>query len=215
MIFENKKQRRVLELIEEHCNLVGRTVVGFERMVREYLEEDQRFRRESERIDKLESKADQIRFRVGRLMFEGAFLPAYRQDYIDLLENLDRVANKAEDAGDTLSLTRPAIPGEIAEDLREIGTLTLAAYEPVPDMVRSLLDDRLEIHEQVKTIARLETKIDRIQFQVLRRVYRELTLSRIEMLEIRIVVDELGRVSDSIENVADRLAIMGIKRRLA
>ena len=215
MLFRDKRQENVVAEIERFCGMIGEAVSEHGKMVRDYLEGNEQFREESKHVHELESGADLIRFEVEREMHRGAFLPAYRQDYIDLLETLDRVANKAEDSADVIVLARPEIPEEIKDDLREICDLTSKCYQPIPEMVRSTLRDEHEVQEQVEEIGRLEQRIDSIQFYAVHRVYRELDLEKIDKLVLKMVIDLICGVSDRIENVGDRLSIIAIKRKMA
>ena len=213
-MFRNKRQDHVVTEIERFCDVVGQAVTVHAKVVLDYLAGNRQFKEESKRVHELESGAALIRFEVEREMYRGAFLPAYRQDYIDLLETLDRVANKAEDSADFIFLTRPEIPEEIAGDLREIIEITEQCYRPLPEMVRKTLRDDHDVQEAVEEIGRLEQRIDRIQFYSVRRVYRELDLPKIDKLELKMVIDHVASVSDRIENVGDRLSIIAIKRKM-
>jgi hypothetical protein len=215
MIFENKKKKEVLDLVDQHCDLVRETVDRYQQLVQDYLAADKAFKEDSRQIDELESAADMIRFKVERLMYRGAFLPAHRGDYIDLLERLDRVANAAEESGDHLTLVRPAIPEIIHDDLRKMAELTVQAFAPLPAMIRGVLRNDFEQQQHVERIGELESEIDRLQFKATRTLYRDTQLEKIDKLLGKLTIDHIGKVSDRIENVGDRISLIAIKRKLA
>jgi hypothetical protein len=214
MLFRDKRQDKVIETIDGYCALVGGTVEKYVEMVNAFLDGESEYKEASRKVHELESRADKIRFSVEREMYRGAFLPAYREDYIGLLETLDRVANKAEDAADLIFLVRPDVPADVAESLREIVRITGLMGEPVVAMVRKTLRDDFDIQEQVKQIGRLEQQVDRIQFNAVRDVYRNPGLEKVDKLILKMVVDSIAEVSDKLENVGDRLSLVALKRKL-
>jgi len=216
MIFGQKKQNEAVKTrIREYCELIRKTVAEFKRMIEEYIDWDKHFKELSRKVHSMEHEADVIRREIERAMYEGAFLPAYRGDYINLLETLDRVANKAEEAGDTLYLMRPDIPEEIRADLVRIAELTVQAFERVPDAVMRVLGGDTEIQEVDSFVEEMEQEIDKIQFNITRMLFKKLDIEKVDALMVKLLIDQICSVSDRIENVMDKLSIIAIKRRLA
>jgi len=215
MIFGRKAHQEVLDLIDEFTKTIGTAVEQFAKLVDAYLDGKADLNKHSLRVHELESNADTTRFKIERKMLKGAFLPAYRSDYIDLLETLDRVANKAEDAADTIFLTRPEVPEEIREDLKKITRLTQQAYELVPEIINRVFQEDYGVKSTVKEIGKIETEIDAIQFRLLRHVWHDMEIDKVDKVILRRCIDEISHVSDYIENVGDRLSIIAIKHRMA
>jgi len=214
MFFRDKKQEKVLRQIDEFCRLIGECVDQYAKMIDDYLDADKQFKEESQRVHELEGAADKLRFSMEREMYRGAFLPAYREDFIGLLEKLDRVANKAEDSADLIYLVRPVIPERVGQDLREIARLTLKAWAPIPTMVHKTLHDEHDVQDDVVKIGRLEKRVDQIQFNAVRRVYKSRDIEKFDKLILKMVIDQVSEVSDRIENVGDRTSIIAIKRQM-
>ncbi len=214
MLFRDKRQDKVIEAIDGYCAVVGRAVQNYVDMVDSYLDGADEFKQASRLVHELESKADEIRFAIEREMYKGAFLPAYREDYIGLLETLDRVANKAEDAADLMFLTRPEVPLDVAEALIEIVSITEQAYEPVTEMVRKTLRDEFDVQDDVEFIGKLEQEIDRLQFNAVRCTYKNPHLEKIDKLILKMSIDAIAEVSDKLENVGDKLSLIALKRKL-
>ncbi len=215
MIFgEDKKEKAVKELIREYCDLIKDTVGQFARMLDAYIDWDSEFKERSKKVHKLESRADEIQREIAKALCEGAFLPAYREDYVALLETLDRVANKAEAVGDTLSCVRPDIPEEIRKEFVRIAELTVEAYEPVPDAVMAVLGGEGDVEELDAFVGKREAEVDAIQFETMHKLFRELEIDRADAMLVKMLLDQACSVSDRIENVADRLTLIAIKRRM-
>lgn len=213
-MFRNKNQKKVMSLIFDFCDIVGQAVEDYGQTIGSYLAGEKPFKEGSKAVSEAESEADRVRYRVEHLMFEGSFLPVDREDYIALVEVLDRVANKAEDACKWLYLVRPAVPDDIVDDIREIGRLTIVAYRATHDLVHRVLDGDYEISNEVIEVAHTESDIDKIQWHATKRVYKSTEIDRLTQLELHTLIERLGAVSDRIENAADRLNLVAIKRRL-
>jgi len=215
MVFGQKQKNKEVEVsILEYCNLIGRTVEEFGRMIREYINWNKHFKEQSQKVHRMEHEADEMRRSIERAMLAGAFLPVYRADYIVLLEILDRVANKAEEAGDTLYLVRPDIPEEIRGEFVRIAELTIQAYERVPETVASILKGDTDIEEVDRLVEAKEQEIDKIQFNITRALFKDLAMNKPDAMVIKLLIDQICSVSDRIENVMDRLSLIAITRQL-
>ena len=214
-MFGKKKQRKIQKLILQHAALVGEAVERYERMVAEYLAGSGEFNEESRYIDEVESEADKVRFEVEHKLFKGGLLATQREDAITMLEALDRVANKAEACGDFPSLVRPAIPTIAHEPLREIARLTVEAYRRLPPLLERIAEGDYGIREEIKTVGRTESQVDRIQLRVVRDVYELPDLDRLDKYLFLEATDRITSVSDLIENAGDALSLIAIRRKLA
>lgn len=208
------KDKEVSKQIVEYCNLVYETLLEFQRMIAEYIEWDKHFKRQTKKVHNLEHQCDVLRKNIERAMYEGAFLPAYREDYITLLEKLDKVANLSEDAADTLFLLRPDIPEEIRAVFNEVAELTVKAFEPVPEAIANLLDGHTDMQKLSEFVEEIEQQIDKLQFHLIRKIFKELVMDKADALILKLLVDRVCDVSDKIENVGDYMCIIAIKRRM-
>ncbi len=214
-MFGKKKQRKIQKLILQHAALVGEAVARYERMVVEYLAGNTEFKVESRHIDEVESEADKVRFEVEHKLFKGGLLATQREDAITMLEAVDRVANKAEACGDFLSLVRPVIPEIAHEPLREIARLTVEAYNRLPPLLDRIAEGDYAIREEIKTVGRTESQVDRIQFQVVRAVYKLPDVDKLDKYLFLETTNRVTSVSDQVENAGDALSLIAIRRKMA
>jgi predicted phosphate transport protein (TIGR00153 family) len=214
MIFGDAKTEQVHSLILEFCEVVGRAVGEYKHLIDDYLDWDKHFKQVSKDIRKAESKADDLLKQIERTMLQGAMLPAYREDYINLLEDLDKIANKAEDVAQTIRLVRPDIPEEIRPALAEVASITCEQWAPVPGLVKDLLDGKEGLIDAVDVLDELEGRIDKIQRSYTRVIFRDLELDLAHKMLIKQVLDQVCHVSDKIEDVGDQLSLIAIKHSL-
>lgn len=214
-LFGDSGRAEVQQLVDQYCALVGATVRRFDEMITDYLRADKAYKEESRRIHETESQADALRLLIERTMFQSGFLPAYRQDFISMIESLDRIANKAEESADYVYLVRPQVPEALHRALRQVGSLTVQAWEPLPGAVHRLIAQDFSLGPATREIGALESLVDAVEWEATRVVYRDLPLDRCAKLELKLLIDQLGKVSDRIENAADRIALIALKHLLA
>ncbi len=208
-----KKENEVQALIDRHFSLVEGTLGELEKMVDEYLRGDKDFKQVCGNIDSLEHEADQVRRDVECKLYEGAFLPIYREDYIMLVEQLDRVANQAEAVSQFIVLTRPKIPEGIHADLRAIARISLEALRCIVGCVVSVRKKPAEAFELSKEVQRKEKEVDDIVWQMTKKVFKS-DMEKAEKIHVKMLIDRIAAISNRIEDTADRLATMAVKRNV-
>ena len=214
MIFGDSKTKKVHALMLEYVDVVGHAVAEFRHLIDDYLDWNKDFKKVSKEVRKTESQADDLLKQIERTMLAGALLPAYREDYIGLLETLDKVANKAEDVANTLRLVRPDIPEQIRPIFAQIAALTEEQWAEVPDLVKGLIEGRRGLVEAADVLDVKEGEIDKIQRGTTRVIYRDLELDLAHKMQMQALLDSVCHVSDHIENVGDRIALVAIKQSL-
>ncbi len=215
-MLRRKRNLEVNTLIRKHVELVMSAVHELSQVLSHYLKDEQAYKEGSHRVHNLESEADRLRFDIEHLLFAGAYLPNQRQDWIDILESLDRVANKAEDASDAIVLMRPPISEPVGENLLEVMNLTVEAFSHVPDLIEKfLLGEFQNVRDAAREMGRVESKVDQLQFDTTRMIYKGKDLDTALKLTLMLFLERLTAVSDQIENLGDCLSLIAIKRRLS
>ncbi len=187
----------------------------YKHLIDDYLSWDKHFKDVAKDIRKTESKADDLLMEIQCTMIQGALLPAYREDYIGLLELMDKVANDAEDVAQTIRLVRPDIPEDLRPVFAQVCALTVEQWIGVPVMVQTLLEGGEGVVQAAHELGKKESEIDKLQRQATRVLFRDhedLRLSH-RML-IKQLLDQVCHVSDRIENVGDRISLVAVKHSL-
>ncbi len=216
MIF-NKKEREVEEMVIGHLKVVEKILQQFKDMIDYYLErrdlEDKVFKEKARSIDNLEHQADEAKREIENRLFEGAFLPIHREDYVVLVDRIDEIANKTEDVADLMVLTRPRIPEFLVGDFRRIIEATVETFVPVMKLIQTFREDIDRVMEDVKTISRKEQEVDQILWDMVKKLFKS-DLDLCEKLHLREVMVSIADISDLIEDAADRFRMMVIKRKM-
>jgi len=211
-MFFVKKEHEVEDLLFQHFQLVGTTLEQFQKVVEDYLKSEEDFKREAHKVHEFEHEADIVRREIGRKLYQGAFLPIYREDYLALVAMVDEVANQAETAISLIVLTRPKIPTFLQDDIMELAKGSAKTFEPLREALAYLSGDITKVMEVTDRIGKLEQTVDNIEWEATKKVYKS-DLPLAEKSELRELINSIAKVSDLTEDAAERLDVMVVKRR--
>jgi len=208
------KESSVFDAIEEHLKAVDEALEAFRGLVSAYLGGDmERAKELEERVSELESKADRLRRGIETMLYEGAFLPANRGDYVHLSEQIDQVADAAESAAHTLILAKPRVPSELKKDIMELVDSAVGTYELLMDAVRALNSDVDKAIELSKAVEDAEESADKVEYEVKGKVYESETISTYAKIIWNQALTKIGDIADRAEDASDQVMLMAIKRR--
>ncbi|WP_297521785.1 TIGR00153 family protein [Thermococcus sp.] len=208
------KESDVFDAIEEHLKAVDESLEAFRGLVSAYLDGDmERAKELEERVSELESKADKLRRGIETMLYEGAFLPANRGDYVRLSELVDQVADAAESAAHTLILAKPRVPDELKKEIMELVDSAIGTYGLLIDAVRALNSDVDKAIELSKAVEDAEESADKVEYEVKGKVYESETISTYAKIIWNQALTKIGDIADRAEDASDQVMLMAIKRR--
>jgi len=210
-----KKQREVEELVLEHVRLVDATLEAFQKAFNAYLQEHDTDKAEEYALEahRMEGKADDARRRVETQMLSGSLLPTSRRDILQIIDQVDRLANAAEEILDYLLLQRVRIPSEIQTDLEEIAELSDKAFDEVKEAVGCLFRKTSEALKHTERIEHLEGDVDRIERKATKTLFK-LDIDLAWKLQVSGFIQRLVRLSDRAEDLSDLIELIVAARRV-
>ncbi|NJE85271.1 TIGR00153 family protein [Thermococcus sp. CX2] len=208
------KESNVFETIETHLEVVNESLVAFRELIAAYLSGDfERAKAFEREVDQLESKADRLRRSIETMLYEGAFLPTNRGDYVRLSELIDQVADTAESAAHTLILAKPKVPLEIGDELMELVDSALETYSILVDAVKALNVDVDRAIELAKVVEDAEEKADDVEYDVKGKIFESETITTYAKIIWNQILTKIGDIADRAEDASDQVMLMAIKRR--
>ena len=208
------KENNVFNAIDKHMEVVKATLEKFREMMVVYLDKDFEKARELEmQVDRLESEADTLRREIETMLYEGAFLPASRGDYVRLSEEIDQVADAAESAAHTLILARPKVPIEIKDEIIMLVDAALETYKTLMEGVKNLNVDVNKALEYAKKTEDAEERADELEYDAKRKAFESETISTYAKLIWNQILTKIGDIADRAEDASDQVMLMAIKRR--
>ncbi len=211
MFFGYKREKEIEKQLKEHYALVREVLKEFILVVETYFAEKKEFKDHCLNVHNKEGEADVVRRTIEAQMCTGVFLPELREDYINLIELVDLIANRAEKISDDIILTRPVFPAFIQEEYLQMAKVTLKAIEPIGELYDNLGGDYQDVFSMAKKVQDREEEIDSIQWEIIKAVSKS-DLSLAHKLQLKQLIDKTAMISNHIEDTSDKFIIMVIKR---
>ncbi|MHC4598855.1 MAG: DUF47 domain-containing protein [Planctomycetota bacterium] len=207
-----KREAKVEDLVFRHFEAVQECLDRFLVVVDLFLKGDPEFVPAGRKVHRAEGRADDLRREITRHLYEGAYAPVFREDYQVLAELVDNVANKAESVVDELVLEKPAIPEALHGSVRELAETTVSAFAALRAGMDALYKDMSDVVEHTAEVSRLEGVVDKMEWDILSRLF-ETDVDLAQKILIRDTLRAIGSIADRMENAADRMALMVVKRQ--
>ena len=214
-MFWDKKEQQVKEFMKEHLEKVKECLDLFETTIALYLDgKEEEANVSSYNVHKKEHEADECRRKILAKLSEGAFLPFFREDYIGIVELVDKIANRAKTVTQTMVIEGPKIPQEMHEDIRALTNKAVITLEPLVKLFDVPLLDRSKSLALIQEISTREQVADSIEFKILKKLFKDINISLAEKIIIGNLVTIIAEVADAIENVGDRIQILISKQAI-
>jgi len=213
-MFFGKKEMAIIQLFHEHLDYISRTLENLEKVFLASQNDDSSsVEIYSEEVRKMESAADAKRREVENSMYQGAFLPNFRGDFLGLAESFDKVANEAENVVDQIVLQHLVIPSELKTDLLKQVQLAAETFEAAKEAAVNLFQELSVAEEKIKETERLENTEDSHERALVKKIF-EMNLSLAEKRQLRELVLSIGDIANLSEDCSDRMEIIVLKRRV-
>ena len=210
-----KKQQEIEKLVFEHLDRVEESLQYFIQSLNAYVqagdvEEADRLALETH---KSEGQADDVRRRVETQLLTGALMPTSRRDILQLVEQVDRLANAAENALDHLLLQRIEIPDAMRPGIIEITAKTEIIFSHVKGAISNLFKKMETALEHTAQIELIEGEIDHIERKTLKELF-ELDLTLAHKLQVNSFIRSAVELSDRAEDLSDHIELMVAQKHL-
>ncbi|MFP4687353.1 MAG: TIGR00153 family protein [bacterium] len=212
MQFFSKKENETRQAMCDHAAAVGETLKLFKKMMFAFFNRDDEYRDIAFSIHQAEHRADEIRRDVEIKIFEGAFMPVFREDYIMLAELTDAIADLTEYCSDFVTLQNPFIPEELTGEFKELVVETTVTFRPLEDLIKpENMDDSLRAHELVDKIESFEQAVDKLEWDLIKKIFKMDSLSLAQKIHLRGLINLIAGIADKVEDASDRILIIMAK----
>ncbi len=210
-----KKQKEIEGLVFEHLDRVDESLQYFIQSLNAYVQEGDIEKADQMAFEthKAEGQADDVRRRVETQLLAGALMPASRRDILQLVEQVDRLANAAENALDHLLIQRIEIPDAMRPAILEITSKTELIFSHVKSAISNLFKKMEAALEHTAQIEHIEGEIDHIERKVLKQLFEQ-DLDLAHKLQVNGFVRSVVELSDRAEDLSDHIELMVAQRHL-
>jgi len=215
MMLFGKKEDEVTTLMEEHAKCVQKCLDYFVDGLEAYIDDDKCTCNDiREKIVKNEHKADDYRREVQMKLYEGAFMPLFRDDVYMFIDKFDNIADESKHLMDGFVLEKPKIPKDLSDDLYELLKSSVSPYSELKNALKVFRNDKKEALAATLEIEKKEQKVDRMEHDLRKRIFDHKKLSLAEKLHLRTYTLHIAKISDIIEDCSDLIEMMLVKRQL-
>ena len=214
-IFSSKTKQLEAE-IESYLDLVSRAGLVFNEGVKAYLNnKTDHFEKAFEDITSLESHADTVRREIKHKLYTYMLIPESRGDVLGLLETLDDVVDICEKVLEQFSIETPDIKDFLVSDFKELAELSANAVNEIVKAARSFFMDITMVNNYVNKVHFFEHEVDDLEEQLKRKAFNSDEIKRFShKVHMRYFAEKIAKVSDVAQDVAERLSVYAIKRRI-
>ncbi|GAB6189932.1 TIGR00153 family protein [Marinitoga arctica] len=212
-LFFGKKEKKIIDLFNEHLDAVDNTIETLVKLIKNLDGNLEEIKKLSDEVRNAETVADQIRRQAEEEMYSGAFLPNFRGDLLGTIESIDRIANKAESVADEIELQSLIVPKDIFLDLQELVEKSWFTYKAVKEAAKEMFEDFEKANEMILKTENYEHETDIIERNTIRKIF-SLEISLAEKIQLKKLVHRIADISDTSEDVSDRIQIIIYKRKV-
>ncbi len=218
IMFSKNNSSKVHKLIMEQIKDVDGCLIAFENFMDAALTHEtthETLKGLSSCVHQMENAAD----RSLRVMIDslgGTFLPSSREELISIATSCDKIANKCEHIALMMVYQRFRFPLEFTEDIKGMLAAVRKQFELLEESISLLFSkfgDLLEDHSILDQIRAHESEADAIEDKLYEKIF-VMDMDLAHQMQLSGFVGSIGDIADTIENIADKIQIMLISRKV-
>ncbi len=202
--------------LQEHMRVVAKCMDEFMPLFEALFEKDQnRIKEIAEKIDKIESEADEIKNGMRLNLPKTLFLPVARRDLLVLISEQDSIADSVENIAGILIVREMEVPEAMRDLLMELIQATIDTYNKALKVIEEL-DQLLEVGfggkyssiviDMIVDLKQTEELTDDLAKELNRLLFSmEDQLKPVSVILWYKLIKEIGEVANHSENVGDRI----------
>jgi predicted phosphate transport protein (TIGR00153 family) len=163
---------------------------------------------------KYESKADDINLEINSLMYGNALIPESRGDILGLMEAIDAIPDLFEKILYNIQMQRLTVPEMLIPEIEELVRISLESCDLMARQVEALFRKTEGIRTLMQTIDTNESHCDHIERKIITKVFDDPHIDPVEKLQIKELIQLIGKISDRADHVSRRINILSLKRRV-
>ena len=214
-IFSNKAKELEAN-IDSYLDRVSKSSLIFFEGIKAYLDGNiDRFEKKYQDITSVETEADNVRRDIKHKLYTYMLIPESRGDVLGLIETMDRIVDVAEKITESFSIEKPEIPDYLKKDYLDLAELSQKSVEEVVKGARAFFKEINMVNDYVNKVHFYEHEADDVEEQLKRKIFNNDKIEPFsKKVHLRYFAEKIALVSDVAEDVAERLSIYSIKRRI-
>ena len=214
-MFIFKKNQMLLDRLEEYLKVAQEALDEFLEAFKYLMKNDidEHFDVLARQTHSKESNADDLRRKIEQEMYAKSLLPESRRDLLEIIEQLDRLPNRAESILNMFLTQQTILIDAIKPDMLELLDLSCTTVTYTIDATRDCFYMTGRMKELARLIDNNESIGDRLERKMIKTIFTSDIDAGEKMIQKEFVL-ELGAICDLCERVKDKLVITSIKRSI-
>ena len=200
--------------IDDFLNVISEAGILFKKGLIDYLKDNSvDFEKRLHAVSEHERKADELRLSIEKELYIHTLIPESRGDVLAILENTDRVIDDIKEALQVFAVERPEIPEFLDDLFIELADSSIESVESLIRSVRAFFKDIASVNDHIYKVKFYEREADKAAMSLKNDIFNaEIDLSH--KIHLRFCAQQIEKISDSAEDMSERLAIYTIKRQI-
>ncbi|MBD3274644.1 MAG: DUF47 family protein [Candidatus Marinimicrobia bacterium] len=211
-----KKTQRLENQIDDYLDMVIRGGLLFKEGVKYFLNGSRdEFEDRLRNIDTLESDADLLRREIENSLYKETLIPEERGDVLGIIENTDKMLNVSAETLMNFSVEDPFIPEQYKSQISDLCSSSVSAIDELIAAIRAYFRDVNRVRDGVNKVMFYEKEADKIADRIKRAIFQSEEFENFSRkLHLKDFIEDIENISDTAEEVCDRLSIAAIKRTI-
>ncbi len=199
--------------IDEFFDNVELGILVFREGIKSYIQKNQEdFIRHLQKIDVLESNADNLQRVIENDMITNSILPQHREEITRLIDELDEIIDAVKSSLNDFNIELPEIPDSISERIVSLAESSANAAEELIPAARAYFRSPYSVRDKILKVYYFETETDTISKGIKKHIFQEMPeLDLAHKAHLRYILHNIEKISDIAQKAADLLAAMAIK----
>ena len=211
-----KVSKNVVLSLDEFFDKIDLSILNFKKGVVNYLEGNTtEFEHNLKSIYKLENEADTIQRKIENDFYLHSLMPTYASDVLNLIENLDDIADMSKEVISQFEVETPYIPQSLKSDYKELVKLSAKSVENVVPAARLFFTSPVQVKDKIQKVLFYHRETHTLSTNIKRKIFQEsddLKLS--EKIHLRYFALHIEQVSDVAKEIAQQLSTLVIKIKM-
>lgn len=207
-------ENEVIDLIAEHLSKVEASLENMFLVIEKHLQGDMdSVEIYADKTHEAESGADDLRRKISDLLHRGAFLPLFREDMMEMVSMVDKIAGHARSCTKFIENQRPEIPSALHEDFLKITGESIASLTPLQEGVNNLSKDFSIARDKIAEVYRIEGEVDKLEWDLSKRIFST-DMPLANKMHLKQLLDVIVGISDIAQDVSEILNTLIFKKNI-
>ncbi|MBN1620165.1 DUF47 family protein [candidate division WOR-3 bacterium] len=207
-------QSEPLNLLIEHAQLLEEAIKLLNPMFQNYFSGSETYEYSSQ-ICMLESRADDIKFKIREIIASGIKIPFDKSDFLDYLSMQETLIDQAKDLARKISLNKVSLSRELTEDFFNLLDEVIKTVDYLENAIRALKPllyfsfsskDSDQEREEIFMVEKLESSVDKKSIAIAKKLYSmKDEIHPVDLYFMESILLILSKMGDFAENGAELL----------